>query len=132
MVVSNDKSVIVDVPKVIVQRPSAPTGNTADIVVLSAHNSSSLPALALKELLVIVTCADDVQPALLITHTNVLAPPVKPVIPVLYKVGVVMLAAPDKRVHSPVPTTGLLPSKVTKSSHTERLLPTNDVVGSSL
>ena len=52
------------------------------------------------------------QEALLIVHTNVLAPTESPVTPDVGLPGVVTDALPAITVHVPVPTVGVLPANV--------------------
>ena len=53
-----------------------------------------------------------VQVPLLIVHTNVFTPVVKPVTPLVGLVGVVTVAVPAVTVHAPVPIIGVLAAKV--------------------
>ena len=53
-----------------------------------------------------------VQVPLLIVHTNVLTPVVKPVTPLVGLVGVVTAPVPAVTVQSPVPTVGALAARV--------------------
>ena len=52
------------------------------------------------------------QVPLLIVHTNVFTPVVKPVTPDVGLVGVVTVAVPAVTVQAPVPTVGILPASV--------------------
>ena len=49
---------------------------------------------------------------LLIVHTNVFTPIVKPVTPLVGLVGVVTVAVPAVTVHAPVPTVGAFAARV--------------------
>ena len=53
-----------------------------------------------------------VQVPLLIVHTNVFTPVVKPVTPLVGLVGVVTVAVPAVTVQSPVPIIGVFAAKV--------------------
>ena len=53
-----------------------------------------------------------VQVPLLIVHTNVFTPVVKPVTPLVGLVGTVTTPVPAVTVHAPVPTVGALAAKV--------------------
>ena len=53
-----------------------------------------------------------VQVPLLIVHTNVFTPVVKPVTPLVGLVGVVTVAVPAVTVQTPVPIIGVLAAKV--------------------
>ena len=53
-----------------------------------------------------------VQVPLLIVHTNVFTPVVKPVTPLVGELGVVTVAVPAVTVHTPVPITGVFAAKV--------------------
>ena len=47
-----------------------------------------------------------------IVHTKTFVPTPKPVIVVLFKVGVVIVPAPETKVHKPVPIAGTFPAIV--------------------
>ena len=53
-----------------------------------------------------------VQVPLLIVHTKVFTPVVKPVTPLVGELGVVTVAVPAVTVHTPVPTVGAFAAKV--------------------
>ena len=53
-----------------------------------------------------------VQVPLLIVHTKVFTPGVKPVTPLVGEVGVVTVAVPAVTVQNPVPITGVFAAKV--------------------
>ena len=57
------------------------------------------------------------QVPLVIVHTNVLTPVVKPVTPLAGDVGVVTVAVPAVTVHAPVPTVGAFAAKVAVAEH---------------
>lgn len=61
----------------------------------------------------ITSSVDDAQPPLAIVHLKVaLDPTVKPVTPLVDKVGVVIVAAPLTTLHVPLPVVGALPASV--------------------
>ena len=63
--------------------------------------------------LIITSSKLDEHGALLIVQRNVaLEPTTKPVIPVVDRVGVVIVAVPVTTVHKPVPTVAVLPANV--------------------
>ena len=62
-----------------------------------------------------------VQVPLVMVHTNVFTPVVKPVTPLVGLVGVVTVAVPAVTVQDPVPTTGALAAKVDVAA-TDRLI----------
>ena len=53
-----------------------------------------------------------VQVPLLMVHTKVFTPVLKPVTPLVGEAGVVTVAVPAVTVHNPVPTTGVFAAKV--------------------
>ena len=53
-----------------------------------------------------------VQVPLLIVHTKVFTPVVKPVTPLVGFAGAVTVAVPAVTVHNPIPTTGVLAASV--------------------
>ena len=55
---------------------------------------------------------DAAQGGFEIVHLKVFAPTPKPVIVVLFNVGVVIVPLPPIKVHKPVPTTGAFPAIV--------------------
>lgn len=55
---------------------------------------------------------EDGHTPLLIVHWKTSIPTPKAVIPVVSNVGVVIVPAPDNKVHKPVPTTAVLPAMV--------------------
>ena len=60
-----------------------------------------------------VTFADeDAQGGLEVVHLKTFGPTPKPVIVVLFKVGVVIVPLPETKVHKPVPIAGLFPAIV--------------------
>ena len=60
----------------------------------------------------VIASALGVQVPLLIVHTNVFTPVVKPVTPEVGEVGVVTVAVPAVTVQTPVPITGVFAAKV--------------------
>jgi hypothetical protein len=64
------------------------------------------------ESLVITTFAGLLHPFLVTVHVNVFAPEPKPVMPDVFKVGVVILPEPPDKVHKPVPGDGSSPTIV--------------------
>ena len=58
-----------------------------------------------------------VQVPLLIVHTKVFTPVVKPVTPLVGELGVVTVAVPAVTVHTPVPTVGAFAAKVPVGEH---------------
>ena len=69
------------------------------------------------------------QVPLVIVHTKVFTPVVKPVTPLVGNVGVVTVAVPAVTVQSPVPTTGALAAKVAVAEHIVWSGPAADTVG---
>ena len=60
----------------------------------------------------VIASALGVQVPLLIVHTKVFTPVVKPVTPEVGDVGVVTVAVPAVTVHAPLPTVGAFAAKV--------------------
>ena len=60
----------------------------------------------------VIASALGVQVPLLIVHTNVFTPVVKPVTPLVGLVGTVTNPVPAVTVHAPVPTVGAFAAKV--------------------
>ena len=69
------------------------------------------------------------QVPLLIVHTNVLTPAVKPVTPDVGDVGVVTIPDPAVTVHIPVPTVGVLAASVVVAEQMVWSGPAADTVG---
>ena len=70
-----------------------------------------------------------VQVPLLIVHTNVFTPVVKPVTPDVGLVGTVTVAVPAVTVHAPVPTTGVFAASVAVAEQIVWSAPALDTVG---
>ena len=70
------------------------------------------------------------QVPLLIVHTNVFTPVVKPVTPLVGELGVVTVAVPAVTVHTPVPTVGAFAAKVPVGEHIVWSAPAAATVGS--
>ena len=70
-----------------------------------------------------------VQVPLLIVHTNVFTPAVKPVTPLVGLVGVVTAPVPAVTVHSPVPTVGVLAASVAVAEQMVWSAPAAEVLG---
>jgi len=79
---------------------------------------STADAVAVTRLLVTSICTKFEHALLVIVHWKMLTSVLRPVTVLLYKVGVVMVPAPDSCVHTPVPTTGAVAFKVTVLAHT--------------
>ena len=71
-----------------------------------------------------------VQVPLLIVHTKVFTPVVKPVTPLVGLVGVVTVAVPAVTVHAPVPTVGAFAASVAVAEQIVWSAPAADTVGS--
>ena len=107
--------VTVAVPDVTVQSPVPVVGVLPASVAVAAHIVWSGPALLVVgnwSLLIVIASVLGVQVPLLIVHTNVFTPVVKPVTPLVGFVGVVTVAVPAVTVQTPVPIIGLLAAKV--------------------
>ena len=70
-----------------------------------------------------------VQVPLLIVHTKVFIPVVKPVTPLVGEAGIVTTPVPAVTVQSPVPTTGALAANVAVAEHIVWSGPAADTVG---
>jgi len=115
--VGDDGEVTVAVPDITLQAPEPVVGVFADnAVVVELHKFWSEPAFDVvgKASMIIVMSSDELgQKPLLIVHLSVtLVPAVKPVIPVVDNVAVVIVAAPLITLHIPVPVVGTLPASV--------------------
>ena len=70
------------------------------------------------------------QVPLVIVHTKVFTPVVKPVTPLVGDVGVVTVAVPTVTVHAPVPTVGVFAAIVAVGLQIVWSMPAADTVGS--
>ena len=71
-----------------------------------------------------------VQVPLLIVHTKVFTPVVKPVTPLVGELGVVTVAVPAVTVHAPVPTVGVFAANVAVGEQIVWSAPAAATVGS--
>ena len=120
------------VPAITVQAPVPTVGVFPASDEVGEQTVWSGPAFAVvgEEPLVIVTVSlDGGQEALLIVHTNVFAPMLKPVTPDVGLPGVVTDAPPAITVHTPVPTVGVLLARAAVAEHTPKSAPAFAVVG---
>ena len=74
-------------------------------------------SLVIASTLIVIVSVLGVQVPLVIVHTNVFTPVVKPVTPLVGLVGVVTVAVPAVTVHAPVPTVGAFAAKVAVGLH---------------
>ena len=103
------------VPAVTVQSPVPTVGVLAANVAVGEQIVWSAPAadvVGIWSTLMVMASVLGVQVPLLIVHTNVFTPVVKPVTPLVGELGVVTAPVPAVTVHNPVPTTGALAAKV--------------------
>ncbi len=77
----------------------------------------------------LIVLVDEGHTPLLIVHANTFTPTPKPLMPVVSKVGVTMVAVPDKTVQLPVPMAGVFPFIVAVVAHTVWLGPATEAVG---
>ena len=107
--------VTVPVPAVTVHNPVPTVGVLPASVAAGLQIVWSIPAVAVvgswSTLMVIVSVLA-IQVPLLMVHTNVFTPVVKPVTPLVGDVGAVTVAVPAVTVQTPVPTVGVLPTSV--------------------
>jgi len=119
-------------PAITVHTPVPTTGVFPARVALVEQTDWSGPALAVvgdAPLVIVTVSRDGGHDALLIVHTNVLAPAESPVTPDVGLPGVVTDAPPAMTVHAPEPTTGVLPARVVVAVHTPKSAPAFAVVG---
>ena len=116
VVVGEFTDVIVAVPDITLQVPVPTVGASAAIVaVVILHKSWSAPALAVLGGLriLITTSLNDVHEPLEVVHLKVADEPIaNPVNPDVGDVGVVIVAVPETKVHTPVPVVGVFPASV--------------------
>ena len=91
-------------------------GVLADMAVLvTLHRFWPAPASATlggSSFVMVTSSVDEPQKPLLMVHLRVVAvPAVKPVMPVVDNVAVVIVQVPLTILHAPVPTAGVLPAK---------------------
>ena len=103
------------VPAVTVHAPVPTVGAFAAKVAVGLHIVWSGPAadtVGIGSLLMVIASVLGGQVPLVIVHTNVFTPVVKPVTPLVGLVGVVTNPVPAVIVHAPVPTVGAFAAKV--------------------
>ena len=108
------------VPAVTVHAPVPTVGALAAKVAVAEHIVWSGPALDTVgnwSTLMVIASVLGGQVPLVIVHTNVFTPVVKPVTPDVGLVGVVTVAVPAVTVHAPVPTVGVFAAKVAVAEH---------------
>jgi len=120
------------VPAITVHDPVPTVGVLPARVAVVEQTVWSGPALAVvgdAALVIVIVSLDEGQEALLMVHTNVLAPTDSAVTPEVALEGVVTEAVPAMTVHTPVPTVGALPARVEVVVHTPKSEPAFAAVG---
>ena len=108
-------------PAMTVHTPVPLVGVLAANVAEAAHTPKSAPASAVVgawSRVIITVSFDDGHEPLLIVHTNVFAPTLRPVTPDAGLPGVVTDAPPPTTVHVPVPTEAVFPASVAVDAQT--------------
>jgi hypothetical protein len=122
-------------PPVSVHTPVPVTGVFPASVAVVAQTVWSGPALGAvggAVLIIVIASVDGVQAPLLIVHTNVLVPTLRPVTPEVGEPGEVTVADPAVTVHAPVPTVAVLPASVAVVAQTVWSGPAFAVVGAGV
>lgn len=113
-------NVTAEPPAITVQIPVPTKGTFPFNVAVLAQTVKSVPALAGVGngfTLINTVLVEAGQTPLEIVHTILFVPVIKPVIPELFKVGVVTVEVPEITVQTAVPTVGIFAFKVVEAMH---------------